>query len=117
MIFWVLANLIRNRKPHTINRTANRNQTAAQFIEAIVLKFVVGEDVNEPPLSIRVFKDQFLQKIVKSDASVERVFIRHERIHSPLIHSENSLSHETDLLDFSSLFEQNVKIVSHFETV
>ena len=67
----------------------------------------MGEDVNELPLSIRVFRDQFLKKIVESDASVERVFKRHKLFLSPLIHSETSLSHETDLLDFSSVLEQN----------
>ena len=77
----------------------------------------MGDDVNGLPLSIRVFSDQLLKKIVKSEASIKRVFSRHKLIHSPLIHSENSLSPKTDLLDFSSLFEQNVKIVSHFETV
>ena len=49
------------------------------------------------------------KKIVKKEASVERVFSRHKLIVSPLIHLEKSLSHETDLLDFSSLFEQNVE--------
>ena len=77
----------------------------------------MGDDVNESPLSIREFRDQFLKKIVKSEASVERVFSRHKLIHSPLIHFENFLSHETDLLDFASLFEQNFEIVSLFETV
>ena len=77
----------------------------------------MGDDVNGLPLSIRVFSDQLLKKIVKSEASIKRVFSRHKLIHSPLIHSEISLSPKTDLLDFSSLFEQNVKIVSHFETV
>ena len=77
----------------------------------------MGEDVNELPLFIRVFRDQFLKKIVKSEASVERVFSRHKLIHSPLIHSENSSSSKTDLFDFSSLSEQNLEIVSHFETV
>ena len=66
---------------------------------------------------MRVFRDQFLKKIVKSEASVERVFSRHKLILSPLIHSESSLSRETDSLNFSNLFEQNVKIVSYFETV
>ena len=50
----------------------------------------MGEDVNELPLSIRVFRNQYLKKIVKSEASVERVFFRHELILSPLIHSEIS---------------------------
>ena len=77
----------------------------------------MGEDVNELILSIRVFRDQFLKKIVKSEASVQRVISRYKSIHSSLIHPENSSSHETDLLDFASLFEQNVKFVSHFETV
>ena len=72
---------------------------------------IMGEDVIELPLSIRELRDQFLKKIVKSEASVERVFIRHKLIHSPLIHSENSSSHETDLLHFSSLFEQIVEII------
>ena len=58
-----------------------------------------------------------IKKIVKSEASVERVFSRHKLIHSSLIHFENFSSHGTDLLDFASLFEQNLKIVSHFETV
>ena len=67
----------------------------------------MGEDANELPSSIRVFGDKCLKKIVKKEASVERVFSRHKLILSLLIHSGNSLSRETDLLDFSSLFEQN----------
>ena len=78
----------------------------------------MGEDVNELPLSIRVFRGQFLKKIVKSEASVERVFTRHKLIHSPSIHSENFLLHETDLLHFSSLCEQNELISKPYsETV
>ena len=52
----------------------------------------MGEDVNELPLSTRLFRDQILNKTVISEASVERVLSRHKLILSPLIHSENSLS-------------------------
>ena len=74
----------------------------------------MGEEVNEHLYEYSGII--FWKKIVKSEASVERVFSRHKLTHSLLIHSENSSSHETDLLDFSSLYEQNIKIVSHFET-
>ena len=60
----------------------------------------MGEDVNELPLTIRVFRDQFSKKIVKKESSVERVFSPRKLLLLHLIHSENSLTHETDLLDF-----------------
>ena len=81
----------------------------------------MGEDVNELPLSIREFNDKFLKKIVKSEAPVQRVFSRHKLILSLLIHSENSSSHETDLLDFSSNLNKMLKLFliskPHSETV
>ena len=70
----------------------------------------MGEDINDLPLSIRVLRDQFLKKIMKSEASVEHVFSRHKLIRSPLIHSENSSSHETDLLIFQAYLNKMLKL-------